>query len=94
MPEAAPTETPHHIKWIERSDDATIPSGDSSVTVSHELVDTPDAITVTGGDAEVASLWVESVGPDEFTIHTNESVSSDCTVYWEASVSMGDLDPW
>jgi len=62
---------------------ATIPNGQSSVSVSHELSQIPAAILVTGAHLEVASCIVSSADSAQFTIQAPANVSADRGVYWE-----------
>jgi len=67
----------------ENSGTATIPSGQTSVTVNHGLAGAPTIVTVTPS-ADIGDVWVDSVTSTSFTIHCETAPSSDVTVYWYA----------
>jgi hypothetical protein len=63
---------------------ASIPNGQSTVTIQHGLTATPTIILLTGTHSEVSSLWVTGVTATEFTINTASPVTADRSVYWLA----------
>jgi hypothetical protein len=68
----------------EKSDVATIPAGQTRVTVTHSLITTPSRILVTPyGNARV---WVENITSTSFDIVTDTAPSTDLNVAWHAEV--------
>lgn len=66
---------------------ATIPSGQNSVTVTHNLAEAPTRVICTGSHAEVAASWVTNITATTFTINVANNVSGNRDVYWIAEVS-------
>jgi hypothetical protein len=64
---------------------ATIPAGQTSVTVTHGLVSTPTKIIVTPR-ANIGSVWVSSRDSTSFTINCSTAPTTDVVVDWEAEV--------
>jgi hypothetical protein len=62
---------------------ATIPNGQSSVSVGHELMQVPPAILVTGTHLEVVNCAVSSVDTVQFTIQAPGNVTAKRGVYWQ-----------
>ena len=63
---------------------ATIPAGQTRVTVTHNLITTPSRILVTPyGNAKV---WVENITSTSFDIVTDTAPASDLNVSWQAEV--------
>ncbi|RLC74562.1 MAG: hypothetical protein DRJ03_31750 [Chloroflexi bacterium] len=62
---------------------AVITSGDTSVTVSHNLGYTPTIVVVTPSE-DIGDVWVGSITSTSFTIHCDTAPSSNVTVYWYA----------
>jgi len=63
-----------------------IPSGYSTVYVTHGLVAKPSHILLTGTHEEVKDCWVIDVYSTTFTIKSPAPVTADRDVYWEAEV--------
>ena len=64
---------------------ATILSGQTSVTITHDMILTPVWVTVSGSTSDTGDLWVTSIGTTTFTVNS-PSVGADRTIYWSASV--------
>lgn len=71
----------------EASGTATIANGENSIVVAHGLAATPTSIHPTGQHSEVASLYVDTIGAENFTIHAADgNVTANRDVYWYAEV--------
>jgi parallel beta-helix repeat protein len=68
----------------ENSGTATIPSGQTSVTVNHGLAGTPTLIIVTGTTSDTADAYVSAKTSTTFTITVPSPVSGNRIVYWYA----------
>jgi len=68
----------------EKSGTATIPSGQTSVTVNHGLASTPTTVVVTGSTSDTADAYVSAKTSTTFTITVPGPVGGDRTVYWYA----------
>jgi len=68
------------------SDVATIPSGQSNVTVNHSLIAAPKVVLLTGTHDEVKECYVTNVTDTQFTINAPTPVTADRDVYWRASI--------
>jgi hypothetical protein len=65
---------------------ATIPAGQTRVTVPHRLPRTPGKIFITPLGAPPGKLWVENIGPTSFDIATDVAPATDLNVAWYAEV--------
>jgi len=65
---------------------ATIPSGNTSVTVSHGLVTTPSKVLVTPIGDPGDRYWVANVGSSSFDIVVATAPTADIDFYWQAEV--------
>ena len=68
----------------ENSGTATIPSGQTSVTVNHGLAGTPTVVIITGSTSDTADAYVSAKTSTTFTITVPSPVGGDRTVYWYA----------
>ncbi|MCC6049146.1 MAG: hypothetical protein LM580_00465 [Thermofilum sp.] len=64
---------------------ATIPAGQTSVTVAHSLRATPSKVLVTP-TANIGAVWVSNVTSTSFTINCSTTPAADTIVYWYAEV--------
>jgi hypothetical protein len=64
---------------------ATIPSGQTSVTVAHNLVTTPSKVLVTPR-VNIGSVWVSARNSTHFTISCSSTPTADTIVDWYAEV--------
>jgi hypothetical protein len=72
-------------KRCENSGTATILSGQTSVTVTHDLYSTPSRVIVTPR-GNVGSVWVSARDATSFTINCSTAPGADTVVDWWASV--------
>ncbi|GAB4570017.1 MAG: hypothetical protein Kow0047_23430 [Anaerolineae bacterium] len=70
-------------KFVAR-DMVTIPTGQSSVTVSHGLVHRPIQVGLTPYDAEVAQAYISGADDSSFTIAVPAPVTADRQIAWAA----------
>jgi len=70
---------------LKRSGSATIPAGNTAVTVSHGMGAAPSRVLVTPR-GNVGSVWVTNVTSTQFTINCSSAPSSDTQVDWYAEV--------
>lgn len=63
---------------------ATMLSGQSSVTVTHGLADTPTNVLLTPYDQEVVGAYVSSRSATTFVITVGSAVTGDREISWEA----------
>jgi len=79
-----------HLNYLEnskpnkKSGTATIPSGQTSVTVNHGICSTPTVVIVTGSTSDTSDVYVSAVTSTTFTITVPSPVGGDRTVYWYA----------
>ena len=74
-----------HKALSKQTGTATIPAGQTSVTVTHSLRATPTKVLVTP-TANVGAVWVENITSTSFTIRCSTAPPADTTVYWYAEV--------
>jgi hypothetical protein len=65
---------------------ATIPAGQTRVTVTHNLITTPSKVLITPLGQPPGKLWVENITSTSFDIVTDTAPASDLTVSWYAEV--------
>lgn len=83
----------------ENSGTATIPSGNTSVTVSHGIGGPNYSLTLEDGDISLTpldniagrSIWVSGANSDNFTINISDTLASDVDIAWVAEEHYGDL---
>jgi len=63
---------------------ATIPAGQTKVTVTHGLGGLPTCVLLTGTHSEVKAPWVENPTASTFDIVVESPVTTDRNVYWYA----------
>jgi len=63
---------------------ATIKSGNTKVTVTHDFGVEPTAISYIGTHSEVKSVWVENVTTTTFDLVVETAVTADRDIYWMA----------
>ncbi len=75
---------------------ATIPNGESSVTVTHNLykkyrlsLGTPSEINVIPMSADGAGFWISNVGDTSFKINLSSGTSGDVSFMWSANGEKG-----
>ena len=74
--------SPDFFWWFGKDwGEATIPAGQTKVTVNHYLVDTPKSIIVTP-TANLGNVWVENVTSNSFEIHCETAPATDTKVYY------------
>ena len=71
---------------MENSGIATIPAGQTRVTVSHGLATTPTKFQITPLGQPPGKLWVENITSTSFDIVTDTAPASDLKVSWYAEV--------
>ena len=90
----------HFTDRLDNNGTCTISSGDNSVVVSHNTyirketdgqnTNVEPVIMINPGENITAcgagSWWVDTITHTQFTLHTDNKVSSDCTFYWTASL--------
>ena len=62
---------------------AVLPSGNTSVVVTHGYGGTPTFV-IAIPNQNIGNVWVTSIGNTTFTINTSASTSTDTTFYWLA----------
>jgi len=72
------------VGLAKNSGTATIPSGQTSVTVNHGLAGTPTVVIVTGTTSDTKDAYVSAKTSTTFTITVPSPVGGDRTVYWYA----------
>jgi len=70
----------------ENSDVATLPTGSTSVTVSHGLARAPSKVLITPLGQPPGKLWVENITDTSFDIVTDTAPSTDLKIAWYAEV--------
>jgi len=70
----------------ENSGTATISAGNTSVTVSHGLADTPSKVLVTPIGDPGDRYWVANIGASSFDIVVATAPTADIDFYWQAEV--------
>jgi hypothetical protein len=70
-----------------QSASATIPGGASTVVVTHNLINAPTVVQITGTSADTASAYAASINSATFTITVPAPVAADRTVYWAAGMA-------
>jgi len=65
---------------------ATIPAGQTSVTVSHGLVAAPSKVIITPLAQPPGPLWVSNITSTSFTINVSTAPTTDLQVAWYAEV--------
>jgi len=65
---------------------ATIPAGQTRVTVTHNLIATPTKFQITPLGAPPGKLWVENITLTSFDIVTDTAPTADLKVSWYAEV--------
>ena len=68
----------------ENSGIATIPAGQTRVTVSHYLLGTPSNVLITLQGQPAGKIWVENITSTSFDIVTDTAPTSDLKVAWYA----------
>ncbi|MDD3927680.1 MAG: hypothetical protein PHT33_13575 [bacterium] len=68
----------------ENTGTATIVDGTSSIVVTHGLTATPTKVFVEGSTSDTTSLYVDTIGSTQFTIHSSGNVGGNRTIYWRA----------
>jgi len=69
----------------EASGAATIPAGQTSVTVNHGLPQAPTKVLVTP-TGNLGAVWVENITSTTFSIRCSTAPAADTVVYWYAEV--------
>lgn len=64
---------------------ALIPSGTTSVTIPHELFNTPSHVLVTGRSAETKDVYVAVIDNTNIRFEVPVAVTTDSTVFWFAT---------
>jgi hypothetical protein len=64
---------------------ATIPAGQTSVTVNHGLALAPTKVLVTP-TGNLGAVWITNITSTSFTINCSTAPAADTTVYWYAEV--------
>jgi len=70
----------------ENSGVATIPSGSTSVTVSHGLASAPSKVLVTPLGQPPGKIWVQNITNTSFDIITDTAPTADLRVAWYAEI--------
>jgi len=70
----------------ENSGIATIPAGQTRMTVSHYLLGTPSKVLITPLGQPAGKLWVENITATSFDIATDTAPTADLQVAWYAKV--------
>jgi hypothetical protein len=70
----------------ENSGIATIPAGQTSVTVTHYLFGAPSKVLVTPLASPSGKLWIENITATSFDIVTDTAPSTNLNVAWYAEV--------
>jgi len=65
---------------------ATIPAGQTRVTVTHNIITTPTKFQITPLDQPPGKLWVENITSTSFDIVTDTAPTSNLNVAWYAEV--------
>jgi len=71
---------------LRRSGVATIPAGQTRVTVSHNLAKTPSKFQITALGQPAGKLWVENITATSFDIVTDTAPTANLNVAWYAEV--------
>jgi hypothetical protein len=74
-----------HKALSKQTGTATIPAGQTSVTVTHGLRAAPSKVLVTPA-GNVGSVWVENITSTSFTIRCSTAPAANTVVYWYAEV--------
>lgn len=70
----------------EKGGTATIPAGQTRITVTHGLLGAPSKVLITPLGKPDGKLWVENITPTSFDIVTDTAPSSDLLVSWYAEL--------
>jgi len=70
----------------ENSGIATIPAGQTKMTVSHYLLGTPSKVLITPLGQPAGKLWVENITASSFDIVTDTAPTADLQVAWYTEV--------